>query len=90
MEGLGSCSAGWTLSTTGLYFLPAKMLSSALAPRKLSIGVLWCGTGCEELTTSEEFLRHGSYNLGAEGKDHVGYDGSNGKDVDDGLIPPTL
>ena len=45
---------------------------------------------CEELTTHEEFLRHGSNNLGAEGGDHVGYDGSNGKDVDDGLIPPTL
>ena len=45
---------------------------------------------CEELTTHEEFLRCGSYNLGAEGGDHVGYDGSNGKDVDDGLIPPTL
>ena len=45
---------------------------------------------CEELTTREEFLRRGSNNLGAEGGDHVGYDGSNGKDVDEGLIPPTL
>jgi len=32
----------------------------------------------------------GSYNLGAEGGDHVGYNGNNGKDVDDGLILPTL